>query len=347
MGGHEIVSAPARPVVNGDANAMCGEVASQVLAHRRQPDHSYLVLRHLHTLTKGTETMVRSRGDMATPVQAAQRTHTAVKRAASNPWFEFLERLGYVSRGVLYAVMGILALGLAVGFGGEATDPSGSLVRLASAPTGRALLLALAIGLAAYSLWGFVRAIFDPFHRGDDAPGVVERAGFAWSGIAYAGLALFAVGLFVGSTKAAAQDTTQSTMAKVLAYPAGEFAVVVIGVASICVGLWQFLEAYRAKFKHDFKRGQMTVSQKKLVDGLGRLGMVARGVTFTLVGWFVLQGGLHRDPGRVHGYGGAFIFLLSQPYGHLLLGIVAIGFIALGLHSFAAARWIRLLGSQS
>jgi hypothetical protein len=283
---------------------------------------------------------------MAIPVQAARRTHTAVKRAAANPWIEFLERLGYVTRGVLYAVMGTLALGLAIGFGGKATDQPGSLVTLAGGPLGRALLVAFAVGLGAYALWGFVRAIFDPLHRGDDAPGIVERLGFAWSGIAYAGLALFAVGLFVGANKPASQDTTESTIAKLLAYPAGEFAVVLIGLVSISVGLWQFFEAYRARFKHDFKRDQMTESQKKLVDGLGRLGTLARGVTFTLVGWFVLQGGLHRDPGRVRGYGGAFMFLLAQPYGHLLLGIVAIGFIALGLHSFAAARWIRLLGSR-
>jgi hypothetical protein len=284
---------------------------------------------------------------MGTPIHTARRTRTAVRRAASHPWLELLERAGYVARGVLYAVMGVLAFGVAGSFGGKATDQAGTLSTVAGAPLGKALLLAFAVGLSAYSLWGFVRAIFDPLHRGDDAPGIVERLGFAWSGIAYAGLALFALGLFVGASKPASHDTTQTTIAKILAYPAGELAVVVIGFVSIAVGLWQFFEAYRATFKQDFKRGQMTESQKKLVDALGRLGMVARGVTFTIVGWLVLQGGLHRDPGRVKGYGGAFMFLLNQPYGHLLLGIVAAGFIALGLHSFAAARWIRLLGSRA
>jgi hypothetical protein len=48
----------------------------------------------------------------------------------------------------------------------------------------------------------------------------------------------------------------------------------------------------------------------------------------------------------VRGFGGAFMWLLTQPNGHLVLGIVALGFIALGLHSFAAALWIRLLGSR-
>lgn len=41
------------------------------------------------------------------------------------------------------------------------------------------------------------------------------------------------------------------------------------------------------------------------------------------------------------------MFLLNQPFGRWLLGIVALGFVALGLHSFACARWIRLLGSPA
>jgi hypothetical protein len=283
---------------------------------------------------------------MAITTQSAQRPVAAVKRAAAHPWIELLERAGYMARGVLYLVMGVLAFRLAAGFGGKATDQSGSLATMAGGPFGKALLLAFAVSLAAYSVWGFVRAIFDPLHRGDGAAGIAERLGFAWSGLAYAGLALFGLGLFVGASNTASQDTTQSTIAKILAYPAGEVAVLLIGFVSISVGLWQFLEAYRAKFKHDFKREQMTEAEERFVFGLGRLGMVARGITFTLVGWFILQGGLHRDPSRVRGYGGAFMWLLTQPHGHLLLGIVAIGFIALGLHSFAAARWIRLLGSR-
>jgi len=108
----------------------------------------------------------------------------------------------------------------------------------------------------------------------------------------------------------------------------------------------QFVEAKRARFKDDMKREEMTPAEQKFMVTMGRLGYLARGVTFTLVGWFVFQAGLHRDPAQARGYSGAFVFLLSQPYGHLLLGIVALGFIALGLHSFAAARWMRLLGSR-
>jgi hypothetical protein len=284
---------------------------------------------------------------MASAHGIAREVQSATKRTASNPWLEFLERAGYVARGVLYVVMGALALGLALGFGGTATDPSGTLVILTKFPASKVLLVAVVIGLGAYAIWGFVRAIFDPLHRGRDASGIMQRLGFAWSGIAYASITLFALKLLVGSASAKSHDALQANIAQVLSYPAGKWIALGLGIVTVGVGISQFVEAYRALFKHDLKRGEMSEAERKVVDFLGRFGMIARGVTFTLVGWFVIQGALHRDPSQVHGYGGAFLFLLGQPFGRVMLGVVALGFIALGLHSFACARWIRLMGSTS
>ena len=290
--------------------------------------------------------MGRSTWDMAFPARTVLHPGTAVKRAASNKWVEFLERIGYVARGILYVVMGSLALGLAVGIGGKATDQSGSLATLAGGSFGKLLLVVFVVGLAAYSLWGFVRATFDPLHRGDDPPGIAERLGFAWSGVAYAGLSLFAIELLMGTSRTASQDGTQSTITKILANPAGEWAVIGIGLVSIAAGLGELFKAITARFKKDLKREEMSKAEEDFVIGLGRLGHFARGVTFTLVGWFVFQAGMHHDPSKVRGFAGTFEFLLRQPYGHLLLGLVALGFVALGLHSLAAARWMRLLGSR-
>jgi len=283
---------------------------------------------------------------MASSTAVARRAKGKVKHAASNPWLEFFERAGYVVRGVLYSVMGLLALGLALGRGGIATDQTGSLIVLSSIPFGKVVVVAFVIGLVPYSLWGFVRAVFDPLHRGHDAPGVAERLGFAWSGFAYGAMVIFALQLLAGGGKSPTHDSTQSTIASILSMPAGEWATVGIGAVALGVGLGQFVEAYAAVFKKDLKRMQMAKAEKKIVDGLGRLGFISRGITFTLVGWFVLQGGLHRDASLVHGYGGVFVFLLSQPFGRVVLAAVALGFIALGLHSLACARWMRLMGSR-
>ena len=283
---------------------------------------------------------------MASVHGVAGHAKSAGRRGASNSWLEFLERAGYAVRGVLYATMGGLALSLALGVGGVATDPSGTLVILTGGPAGKAFLVAVIIGLGAYAIWGFVRAVFDPLNRGRDASGIMQRLGFAWSGIAYTSVVIFAMRLLVGSATAQSHDNLQANIARVLSYPAGQYVTIGIGAIAVLVGLAQFVEAYRALFKKDLKRGEMTEAEKKVVDVLGRIGMIARGITFTLVGWFVIQGGLHHDSSKVHGYGGAFLFLLGQPFGRVMLGLVALGFIALGLHSFACARWVRLLGSQ-
>jgi hypothetical protein len=283
---------------------------------------------------------------MASVHDVTRRVRSITKRTASNAWLEFLQRAGYVVRGVLYAAMGMFALGLALGKGGIATDQSGSLAIISQFPGGKLLLIVVVIGLGAYAVWGLVRAIYDPLHRGHDAVGIAERLGFVWSAIAYSAITLFALNLLAGSGASATRDSTQQAIARVLQLPAGHLVAIAIGIVSIGVGLGQFFDAYRAVFKQDLKRTKMNKAEKEIVDLLGRLGMISRGVIFTIVGWFVLQGGLHNDPSKVHGYGGAFLTLLNQPFGRVMLGAVAVGFIALGLHSFACARWIRLLSSE-
>jgi fumarate reductase subunit D len=269
----------------------------------------------------------------------------AVKRAAANPLLELLERLGYAVRGALYAVMGLLALGIALSVGpGQTTDLSGSLVFLIANPLGKLVLVVAAIGLSAYSLWGFTRAIYDPLHRGHDASGYAARIGFVTSAVSYAAIVIFAIQLLFGSAGASG-NSTQSTVASILTHPGGGWLTVIIGLVAIVVGLGQFLEAYRATFKADLKSAEMSAAERTTAIRLGRFGMFSRGVIFLIIGWFLVQAGLHHDAAQVQGFGGAFVFLLGQPFGRVVLGVIALGFVALGLHSFACARWIRLMGS--
>lgn len=280
---------------------------------------------------------------MASAKVVAKTARRVTKRTAANPVLEVVERAGYVVRGVLYCVMGTLALGLAIGAGGTATDPSGSLVIITGGMAGKFMLVAVVAGLGAYAIWGFVRAIFDPLRRGHDASGIADRLGFAWSGIAYSAIVIFALQLLAGSPKSPHQDSMQTAIGRILGYPAGQAIVVAIGIVAVGVGISQFVTAYRAQFKKDLMRGKMNRGEKDVVDTLGRIGMVARGVTFSLIGWFLILGGLHHDASQVHGYGGTFVFLLGAPFGRLTLALVALGFIALGLHSFGCARWVRML----
>ena len=271
----------------------------------------------------------------------ASKANRGAKRAAGNPVYQSLARAGYVARGVLYIYMGYAALRIAQTGSGQRADQQASLIAVSGFPLGRYLLIAGIVAIAAYAIWGFVRAVYDPLHRGSDAQGMVTRLGFAWSGLSYTVLVFFAVGLLThGSTGSG--DGIQQLAAKLLSAPAGVLLTEAAGLIGLAAGLGQFIEAYRAPFRKDEKRAEMSEAEKKVTDALGRAGFVSRGIVFGLMGWFLFLAGRQHNSGKAAGFTATFNYLLAQPYGRPLLALVALGIIALGIHSVVLARYIRL-----
>ncbi len=274
----------------------------------------------------------------------ARRANRKARRAAANPWLQAVTRWGYVVRGVLYGVMGLLALAVATGRAGHGADQRGALLLLIGNPFWRVVLAAVAIGLLPYSLWGFIRAVYDPFGRGDDAPGIAARLGFAWSGIAYASLLLVVLQLLFGADPGTLRsDSVQDTVGRALAAPMGVLGTGAAGLIGIAAGLGQFLDAYRAGFVHDLDRRDMNKTEERTDLWLGRYGLFARGVIFTITGWFVLEAAIHANATQARGFGAAFDKLAQSPFGTLLVAVVGLGFVALALHSFIYARWAKML----
>jgi hypothetical protein len=276
---------------------------------------------------------------------SVNKANWGAKRATTNPVYRLLARAGYVARGVLYAYMGYAAFQIALTQVPQRADQQQSLIVVSGFPLGRVILLAGVVSLAAYSLWGFIRAVYDPLHRGKDPVGIVTRLGFAWSGLSYAALLFFATALLTHGHSSQG-DQAQQLAARLLAAPFGPLLTEAVGLVGVAAGLGQFVEAWRATFKKDEKRAEMSETEKRITDFLGRAGFIARGVVFTLMGWFIILAGSHRDPHHATGFTGTFTYLLAQPYGRVLLGLVALGFIALGLHSVVLARFIRLPGDS-
>jgi len=274
--------------------------------------------------------------------QAQDVTRGAKRAAASSP-YQYAARAGYVARGILYAYMGYAALKIAQSGAGQPADQKASLIAVAGFPLGKFILVVGVVAIAAYSAWGFIRAIYDPLHRGKDPQGIVTRLGFAWSGLSYLILAFFAFGLLTNHS-GSQPDGMQQLAAKLLSAPGGVLLTEAAGLIGVAAGLGQFFEAYTARFKKDEKRNQMSEAEKKVTDALGRAGFIARGIVFSLMGWFIFLAGAQHNSGKATGFTGIFTFILVQPYGRALLALVALGIIALGLHSVVLARYIRLPG---
>jgi len=156
-------------------------------------------------------------------------------------------------------------------------------------------------------------------------------------------LLVFAMTFLVGATKGNGSDSLQQTVSALLSAPAGGAITIVAGIIGVATGLGQFVDMYKAGFQKDLNRNQMNRAERIIVDSLGRFGMFSRGVIFTMLGFFILFAGLHHDATKAQGIGEAFQAIARQPLGHLSLAVVGAGFIALGLHSFANARWVRML----
>jgi Domain of Unknown Function (DUF1206) len=249
-------------------------------------------------------------------------------------------RFGYVARGFIYGLIGVLALAHASGFPGRKTDPNGALSAISSVPGGGLLLTVISFGLLGYAAWCFVCALFDPLRHRSDPPGLARRFAFVAAGIGDLALLVFTVGVLGGHTSGGGGP--QRFVEKALALPIGQALVVVIGVVIAVVGIGQLVSGLRAGFEHDLDERQMNKPERELAANLGRAGYAARGIVYTLIGWFTVQGGLSHNASQARGFEGAFSAIEARPFGRFLLAAVAIGFIALGLQSLACARWIKM-----
>ena len=274
--------------------------------------------------------------------RGTQQTARQVKGVAANPWVERLERFGYIARGVVYAIIGVLALQLALGTGGKTTTQSGAIAMLGSQSFGKILLILMVVGLASYALWGFVRAIFDPLHRGNDSKGIVARIGFAFSGLSYGVLVIPPLQSLMnrGGSQTAANPADISVM--LFNLPFGKWLVVGLGLVWIAVGLGQLYTAYKRDFEKDFQFNKMSATERTWATRLGQIGYAARGIVFAVVGTIIVQAGLTHNPSQAQGFDTALLKLAQAPNGTLLLGGVALGLIAFGIFSAFCARWIKV-----
>jgi hypothetical protein len=251
--------------------------------------------------------------------------------------FRWLARAGFAARGVVYVIMGILAIKLALGSGGTSADQQGALRAIAEQPFGKVLLILVAIGLGGYALWRLARALLGHGPEGSDSG--FDRVAALASGVVYAGLCAIAVKILLGSGDS--EDTHEKT-AGVFGWPAGTWLVAIAGVVLIGVGIYQGYRGISKDFLNDSKTEQMSARTRKWVEWLGTFGHLARAVVFSLVGVFLVNAAIDFNPDKAVGLDGALAKIDHASYGPFLLGLVAAGLIAFGTYSLSDARYRRI-----
>ena len=277
-----------------------------------------------------------------TTTQTAHDVKRQGEQIATNAKFSWLARLGYAARGVVYIVIGGLAVMAAVGGGGsgQTTGSRGALQSLVDEPYGQALLVALGIGLLAFGIWRAVQAIADTDGHGTDGKGVAIRLGFAASAITHAFLAIYAAsiafGWGFGGGGTGGGGSKQNWSAWLLSQPGGKWLLGIVGLVIISVGVAQIAKGWKEKYL------AMDWRKQKWADPVCKFGLIARGAVFAIIGAFVVIAAYQTDPSEVRGLGGALRSIQGQAYGTALLLIVALGLIAFGVYSIIEAIYRRI-----
>jgi hypothetical protein len=271
--------------------------------------------------------------DRSASIRATREAGFGVSRKGA---FASLARPGLIARGVVYGVIGVLAVKVAVGSAGKAPNQQGALQTIAEQPFGKVLLIALAVGLAGYAGWRLARAAIG--HGAEERDRGLERLASAGSGLAYAALFVVAVKVVAGSGSGSSGSPSK-TAAGVLGWSAGPVIVGLAGTVLIGVGLYQAYRALARKFMEEANTEQMNRQVKRAYEALGAFGHLARMVVFALTGYGLLRAAIDFDPRKAVGLDGALRELANSSYGPFLLGIVAAGLIGFALLSTAEARF--------
>ncbi|MGW7243415.1 DUF1206 domain-containing protein [Streptomyces sp. NPDC054804] len=265
------------------------------------------------------------------------------QRAANSKAVAAAARAGFVARGVIYALIGVLSLRIAFSGGGQQADRGGAIAEIAQKPFGAVLLWLLGIALAGMALWRLSEAAFGQAGPDGGKPG--KRAAAAGRFVFY-GFVAYSVLSYAagdkGSGSGSSDKNSQDVTARALDWPGGQWIVGVAGAAVTAAGIWIAVRAVMRKFEKHLRMSEMSEKTRKVVSFLGVFGGVARGVVFATAGGFAIAAAVQHEPGKAKGMDNTLRTFADTPAGPWLLALIAVGLMAFGVFSWANARWRRV-----
>jgi RNase P/RNase MRP subunit POP5 len=246
-----------------------------------------------------------------------------------------LARAGLTARGVIYILIGWVAVLVALGHSSREADQQGALQMLAGTSYGLVSLWLLGIGFAAYALWRLSEAAFGVT---GERPGAGPRLKSLARAVIYAGLCYLTFSVISGahsSLSGRQQDITATTMQ----HPVGRVLVGIVGLAIVACGIVLVTEGARKKFMKHLNTAQMSARTRRVVKLLGITGTIARGVVFALVGVLVVDAAVTHKAAESGGIDKALLTLRGQPFGEFLMLLAALGLLVFGVYGLCEARW--------
>ena len=251
---------------------------------------------------------------------------------------EKVARFGLLAQGVSFGLVAVLAIKLALGDGGKATDREGALRAIAQDGVGRVIVIALAIGFGCYALWRLFEAVFGRKLESSKDESAWKRVGALGKAAIYGSLCAAAVSVVIGESGGSRNEEKEAT-AGILGWPAGKWIVMGIAAGIAAAALWNLYRGISKRFLKQLKTGEMSSTMRRWATRVGVVGLVARAVVFGVIAWFFFDAAEDYNANKAEGLDGALRKLAAQDYGTWLLGIVAAGLFAYGIFCVIQARY--------
>jgi hypothetical protein len=253
----------------------------------------------------------------------------------------FLARAGLVARGVMYVLIGWIAVQIAFDHSGQQADRTGALHAIGATPVGGVLLWLLVIGFTGMALWRLCEAAYGS--PGNATRKTSQRVAALGKAVVYAVVAYSVLKYAAGAGSPKSGDTQSVDLtATLMRYPGGRILVIVVGLALIGGGIYLAYQAWKKQFRRDLRLGELHGHLRRGVEWLGEFGGIARGAVFVTAGIFVVVAAAEARPQQAKGVDSALRSLASTPAGPWLLALVAVGLIMFGVFSWCEARWLKL-----
>lgn len=262
--------------------------------------------------------------------------------SATPAWIKRFAKVGLVTKGIVYCLIGVLAFMAAFNISGSRTQDAskqGIFQVILEQPFGKVLLGLVAVGLLFYAIWRVIQAVKDTENKGHDLKGIARRIGYLFSGITYGAFAFFAAEAALGKGGGQGQEGQQTLVQKLLEQPFGQWLALIVGAGIIILGISQFYRGWSGRYRKEVQSAGLKHETEAMLIRAGKFGYLARGIVWLIIGYLFIKAALHSNPEEAGGTSGAFRFLEESTYGSWLLGAVALGLICYGIFMFMRAKY--------
>ena len=246
-------------------------------------------------------------------------------------------KVGLIAYGIVHLLIAWIAIQVALGDGGDASQ-GGAMKSLSDDPVGVVILWITAVGFVALIFWKLSDAIWG-FQDEDGAKKGIKKAEAAGLAVLYGFLAVLAFKSATGS--GGGGNSEESFTAQVMSAPAGRWLVGLIGLAVMAAGAYQIYRGVTRRFEHDLKPAATSGSSGTAIVRLGQVGYTAKGIALGIIGLLFIIAAIDYDADKAGGLDDALKTLRDQPFGPVLLILVALGLAAFGAYCFGWARYVK------